>query len=304
VNPDLKASYAHCRKISRRAASSFYLSFFLLPRPQRDAMCALYAFLRRTDDIADADQPLMQREQELQEWRQSLGCALAGDVREPVLAALIDAAQCFAIPHAHFFDSIDGAQMDLTRRRYATFAELEQYCHRVASVVGLACLRIWGCQEPRASQPARQCGLAFQLTNILRDVAEDARRGRIYLPLEDLARCGCREEDILAGRFTAGVQRLIEFEIDRAHAFYDQAGELEALLPRAGRRAWRVMMATYRAILDELARREGNVFGPPLRLSRPRRVWLAVQGLMVVRPREKRQPAQPAPSALLDRRSA
>jgi phytoene synthase len=303
VNADLQASYALCRRIARRAASSFYLSFFLLPRAQRDAMCALYAFLRRTDDIADAHNSLEQRVLALAAWRQAFELALVGDVREPLLPALIDLIERFSIPLEYFRDAIDGAEMDFTRRRYATFAELEEYCRRAASVVGLACIRIWGCRDERAVEPAHQCGLAFQLTNILRDVAEDARRGRIYLPLEDLACCGCHEGDLLAGRLTDGVRRLIEMEIDRAQGCYDRAGDLEPLLPRDGRRAWRVMLVTYRAILDELRRRGGNVFGPPIRLSRWRRVSLAARALMFARP--VRRGDAPSPSlAILDRRSA
>src|SRR5690606_6507278 len=136
------------------------------------------------------------------------------------------------------------AEMDLAQTRYRTFGELQQYCHCVASVVGLACLRIWGCRDERAELLARKCGLAFQLTNILRDVAEDARRDRIYLPLEDLARFGCCEEEILSATPSRDFVRLMQYEVQRAQSLYDEATALGPLLPRDGRRAWQVMMVT------------------------------------------------------------
>jgi len=275
----VKQSYVHCRRVARRAASSFYLSFFLLPKAQRDGMCALYAFLRRTDDIADRDAPTELRREALQRLQTSLTAALRDTTDDPLLPAVVDTMRRFDIPLQYFHDAIDGALMDLDIDRYESFADLDAFCYRAASVVGLACLRIWGCDDPAAENPARKCGTAFQLTNILRDVAEDAARGRIYLPLEDLAHFGCTEEDIFGGRYNENVAQLIAFEAHRAHAFYIEASRLEPLLPRDGRRAWRVMMTTYRAILDELRRRDYNVFGPRVKFSRLKRLSLVCRGL-------------------------
>lgn len=280
MTPEVKASYAHCRRVARRAASSFYLSFFLLPAAQRNAMCALYAFLRHTDDLADSRAPTDDRREALARWRAMLDAALVGNSSEAILTALADTAQRFDIAPRLLHDAIDGAEMDLDTLRYKTFDDLACYCHRVASVVGLACLRIWGCRDERADELACKCGLAFQLTNILRDVAEDARRGRIYLPLEDLARFGCREEQILLIQHDPKLARLMQFEVFRAATLYDEAAELESLLPRDGRRAWRVMMVTYRDILRAIEARDYNVFGPRIRLSRWRRVRLAAGGVL------------------------
>ena len=281
MKTEVQDSYALCRRVARRAASSFYLSFLFLPKPQRDAMCALYAFLRRVDDIADTDAPVSERQQELARWREALDAALAGQWHYPMFPAIEHMVRRYQIPTRYFHDAIDGAEMDLTVDRYATFDELNAYCYRAASVVGLACLRIWGCTDAAAEEPARKCGLAFQLTNILRDVAEDAVRGRIYLPLEDLAHFGCSEEDILNHRNCDRVAQLIAFQANRAHGYYMESAPLESYLPRDGRRAWRVMITTYRAILDELWRRKYNVFGPRLRLTKWQRVSLAVRGLVM-----------------------
>ena len=283
-------SYADCRRIARRSASSFFLSFLLLPKPQRNAMCALYAFLRYTDDIADNPAPLEERRLKLRQWRMQFDDALAGRCDSAILPAVADTIQRFKIPQCYFHDAIDGAEMDLVTNRYETFDELDAFCYRAASVVGLACLRIWGCDDPQAAEPARKCGVAFQLTNILRDIAEDAERGRIYLPLEDIAHFDCTEEDILQRRHSDRIARLICFEANRARSYYIEAARLETLLPRDGRRAWRVMMTTYRAILDELWRRDYNVFGPRVRLSRWQRLSLVARGLWSPQLPWQRQP--------------
>lgn len=300
MNGDVRESYARCRQVARRAGSNFYLSFFLLPSAQRGAMCALYAFLRHTDDLADSDAPLAERREQLHAWRTALDEALAGRFRSPLLPALADTVRRYDIPPQYLYDAIDGAEMDLDTTRYATFADLKGYCHRAASVVGLACLRIWGCSTAEAEQPARRCGVAFQLTNILRDLKEDAARGRIYLPLEDLARFGCPEAELLQARFSANVGRLVQFEVERAHAFYDEAAALQPLLPRDGRRAWRVMMATYREMLRDIEARGGNVFETPIRLGRWRRFRLVAQALLspdsLVRQPSK-SPSPPAASS-------
>ena len=163
MDGQIEVSYAHCRHVARRAASSFYMSFFLLPAAQRNAMCALYAFLRHTDDIADEPAPLDDRRNAMQRWRAALDVAVTGHTNDPILPALVDTLRSHEIPLQYFHDAIEGAMMDLQIDRYATFAELDAYCYRAASVVGLSCLRIWGCRDPQAEEPARQCGLAFSI---------------------------------------------------------------------------------------------------------------------------------------------
>ncbi|HEY2895309.1 MAG TPA: phytoene/squalene synthase family protein, partial [Pirellulales bacterium] len=199
MSDEIAASYAHCRRIARRSASSFYYSFLLLPKPKRQAMCALYAFLRRTDDLGDSAAPAAERRGALVDWRHALVECQAGIYADPILPALAHTVRTFSIPLEYLHAVIDGIETDLEPVAYESFDQLEEYCYRVASVVGLACLRIWGSIHPSAERPARQCGIAFQLTNILRDLGEDAARGRVYLPREDMDRFAYRAEDLKAG---------------------------------------------------------------------------------------------------------
>jgi len=273
-------SYACCTAIARRAASNFYLSFYLLPRQQRQAMCALYAFLRRTDDVGDSPDPVAARRSALCGWRSALEAALAGRFDDPLMPALMDTVARYRIPPRHLFEVIDGVQMDLTIGRYATFAELEHYCHHVASAVGLACIRIWGFHSDEALPAARACGVAFQLTNILRDLGEDAARGRIYLPEEDLERFGYRADELMAGMRDDRFRRLIEFEVDRAESCYRQAAALQQWLSPSGRRVFGAMFTTYERLLHEIARREGDVFTRRIRLSRWQRWGIATRWLL------------------------
>ncbi len=201
----IEASRAFCRQTARRAGSNFHASFFLLSRPKREAMEALYAFMRHTDDLGDSPAPVDARRAALARWRAQVQAALGG-AAEPIAAsvpsppaedpfvallpALIDAVRRFSIPPVHLLAVLDGVAMDLDGRRYETFDELADYCRHVASAVGLACIHIWGFRGEEALEPARKCGVAFQLTNILRDLKEDTARGRLYLPAEDLRQCG------------------------------------------------------------------------------------------------------------------
>jgi phytoene synthase len=284
MNAALAASYAHCRRIARRSGSSFYYSFLLLPRRKRLAMCALYAFLRRTDDVADSDLPLAERRAALAAWRHSLANALAGGDDDPVLPALADVVRSYSLPLEYLSAAIDGAEMDLARTSYATFAELETYCERVASMVGLACLRIWGCQAAEAEPSARVCGVAFQLTNILRDLGEDAARGRVYLPQEDLDRFGYSADDLRAAVRDDRFRRLMRFQIERNERLYAQGAELERWLGPRERRVFASMTAVYRALLAEIKRRDGDVFSRRVRLSRWRKMRIATRSFLFRRP--------------------
>jgi len=273
----LEASYAHCHDIARRSASSFYYSFLLLPERQRRAMCALYAFLRRTDDLGDCDRSVSERRAALVEWRQALHRALSGEHDDPLLPALVDTIHGHGISRAQLEEVIDGVEMDLEPTGYETFAQLETYCHRVASAVGLACLPIWGCTKREALAPARSCGLAFQLTNILRDLKEDADAGRVYLPREEFARFGYSTEDLRAGLRNERFRELMRFQIARAEGFYEAGSQLVSHLSADGRRVFGSMLAVYRTLLAEIKRRDGDVFSTRVKLSRWQKMRIASQ---------------------------
>ena len=214
----LEESYAHCRAVAKKRAKNFYYSFVLMGKDQKNAMCAVYAFMRYCDDLSDepgATRGAMDR------WREALTEALAGRPdSNPAWPGFLDAVARYGIPHRYFFEMIEGVASDLEPRTIATFDELYQYCYRVASVVGLTTIHIFGFTSPEAIPLAEKCGIAFQLTNILRDVREDAEVGRVYLPAEDLARFGVTLDDIREARRTERFGALMEFEIARARAFY------------------------------------------------------------------------------------
>ena len=280
MNSQLAESYAHCQRIARRSGSSFYYSFLLLPKAKRRAMCALYAFLRRTDDLADGDAPAVDRRAALARWRGSLLSALEGTYDDPMLPALAGVVHGYAIPVEYLTAAIDGAEMDLQGTRYETFEQLRRYCELVASMVGLACLRIWGCREPQADGPARNCGVAFQLTNILRDLGEDAARGRVYLPQEDLTRFGYSVDDLRAGVRDERFRRLMQFEIERNERYYADGAQLVRWLRPAERRVFGSMTAVYRGLLAEIKRRDGDVFTRRVGLSKWRKMRIATRFLL------------------------
>src|SRR5579872_4864945 len=201
MTPELERSYEYCKHVAKTQARNFYYSFTVLPPEKRAAMCAVYAFMRYSDDISDEAALTAGKHDQMRRWREALDRAFEGDYGDsPILPAFHDTTQRYAIPKRFFYELIDGAEMDLTRTRYETFDDLYGYCYHVASVVGFVCIHIWGFAGGESTYaPAEACGVAFQLTNILRDVKEDAERGRIYLPLEDLRRFDYSEEDLLRG---------------------------------------------------------------------------------------------------------
>jgi phytoene synthase len=297
-SPDvLRASYRFCRRTSRRAGSSFYAGFLLLPRAKRRAMNALYAFMRHTDDLADNPRPGHLRAQALSEWRAALEHALLGQFDLPggdprqdagshgsrrqtgraLLPALADTVRQFRIPPEHLRAVIDGVETDLNRRRYETFAELRHYCEQVASAVGLACIYVWGFRGPEALQPARKCGIALQLTNILRDVREDAEDDRVYLPLEDLRQCDYSVDDLMRGVADERFARLIALEVARAEQYYREGAELIEWLETDGRRILGMMMATYRALLEKIKCCPQELFTQRIRLSRRRKLRITAR---------------------------
>ncbi|MFI4874957.1 MAG: phytoene/squalene synthase family protein [Blastopirellula sp. JB062] len=250
----LAESYAYCTKAAKKSGSNFVMSFMLLPRPKKEAMYALYAFLRQTDDLGDQPGDTADKRLALQRWRNELNGALAGEAPTDLrLPALVDTVRRYEIPLEYLTAVIDGVESDLTPQPFPTFAESQHYCYQVAAAVGLACLHVWGFQGAAALEPALACGYAFQWTNILRDLHEDAMVGRIYLPQDELARFDVSIEDLVAKRGDEGFQSLMRFQIERAERFYEQAEPLQALLHADGRKIFPAMLRTYRGLLIRIS---------------------------------------------------
>lgn len=267
----------YCRDKAATSGSSFYYSFLFLPRPKREAITAFYAFCREVDDVVDeCHEPQIARTK-LDWWRTELDRLYAGRPEHPVSRALAPAIATFPIAREQLEEIIDGMAMDLDQVRYADYKDLRLYCHRVAGIVGEVAAGIFGASAHATMKYAAQLGLAFQLTNIIRDVGEDARRGRIYLPQEELAEFGVAETDILQTRETDNFRTLMEFQYQRAVATYDQAF---ALLPKVDRKAQRpglIMAAIYRTLLDEIRRDGYPVLHARIALPAPRKLWLAAK---------------------------
>jgi len=275
----LSSSNAWCEHVARREAGNFYHAFRLLPATQRRAMCALYAFMRVADDLTDGPETIAEKTLALANWRRQLDAALAGIYHHPLHPAFHHTVVTYGIPRRYLEDVLDGVGMDLDTDRYDTFTDLYRYCYRVASAVGLACIHIWGFTDARATAYAESAGIALQLTNILRDLGEDAARGRVYLPLEDLERFGYRIEDLKQGRRDARFHELMRFQVERARSYYQSAEPLADLLAPAGRAVFLVMLRTYRGLLGAIEKRGYDVFSSRVRLSRWRKLWLAAQVL-------------------------
>lgn len=259
----VEASYAYCRRLARRRAKNFYYAFVLLDRPRRDAMCALYAFNRHCDDISDEPERFGHGSprEALWAWRRQLEAALAGAPADhPVWPAFQDTVLRFGIPHRYFYDMIEGVMSDLEPRRVRTFEELYHYCYQVAAAVGLSVLYVFGFESSEAPALAEKCGVAFQLTNILRDVQEDAARQRIYLPEEDLARFGVDPAQLRQGVMTESLRRLLRFEAGRARDYYTQAARLVDLVePRSRASLW-ALIRIYSRLLDRIEEADFDVF--------------------------------------------
>jgi phytoene synthase len=271
----LSEAYVYCQEVTRRSSSNFYYAFRLLPPERRQALCAVYAFCRFVDDIAD-DAGRRDPRGLLARWRAELERAYDDTATHPIGRALAASVRRFPIPAQHFLDLIRGVELDLERRRYATFDELYEYCYLVASTVGLICIEIFGHRHASAREYAIDLGIAFQLTNILRDVMEDAARGRIYLPLEDLRRFDCSEDDLLRGRYSPRVGALMAFECGRARAYYLRAVGALAAQDRASLAPAEAMRLIYERLLARIEARHFDVFGPKVTLPRYEKVTLAL----------------------------
>ena len=297
MTSQLDAAYSECRRITRSSARNFKYAFLILPAAKRDALCAVYAFMRRADDLSDdpgCSAP--ERRQKLDCWRDALHRAVAGEMTEdPVLLALADAQQRFQIPLELFDCLIEGTEMDIPPQeqlsamapaiRYHTFEDLRRYCYHVASVVGLICIRIFGYQDREAETLAERCGLAFQLTNIIRDVREDAAMGRVYLPEEDLTRFGHSVSDLAPARLSNGFQPqslrpVLEFEAERARDLYRSADHLLPLIDKHSRPALWVLVEIYRRLLEKIARNGYDVFSQRVSLSTAEKLSVLSRGFL------------------------
>jgi 15-cis-phytoene synthase len=269
----LAEDYARCADITRQASSNFYYAFMLLQPERRRALHAVYAFCRFVDDVAD-DDTVANPAELLTRWRDELRNVYAGTPTRSVSRALADNVDRFNIPQRYFDEVIDGVEMDLSRRRYQTFDELLLYCRRVASAVGLICIEIFGYANPATRLYAEKLGLAFQLTNIIRDVREDAQRGRIYLPLEDLQRFGVTESELLGGAYNDRFRALMAFEALRARDLYNEAARTLPPEDRSAMLSAEAMRLIYSALLEQIVRSNYRVFDRRHRLSTPLKLYL------------------------------
>lgn len=279
MKPELSASYKSAEAVAR-GRSNFYYSFVVLPAEKRRAFCAVYAFMRHCDDISDGNDGLNAKSEMLRRWRAQLDSAPSDAPGEnSILPAFRDTLANFSIPADYFHWIIDGAEMDLSICQYETFDDLYKYCFNVASAVGLVCLQIFGFTEPRAKKYAEQCGVAFQLTNILRDVKEDAERGRIYLPLEDLRKFGYSPEELQKGVADERFRNLMRFESERARKYYRSARNLLPLVEKTSKPALWAMIQIYERILDRIVQKQFDVFRHPIHLTNSEKLSIALKAL-------------------------
>jgi len=265
----------YCQQKAAASGSSFYYSFLFLPQERRRAITALYAFCREVDDVVDETADAQLAATKLAWWRTELAGLFAGNPQHPVSRALAPFLEKYSLERENLNDIIDGMEMDLTQSRYLDWANLERYCHRVAGVVGLLAARIFGYRDPRTLEYARELGIAFQLTNIIRDVGEDARKNRIYLPMEDLKRFNVTAADILHAKETPEFRALMEFETARAKDFYGKAFAALPAVDRKSQRAGLIMAAIYRTLLDEIERDGWHVLTQRISLTPLRKFWIA-----------------------------
>ena len=265
----------YCQQKAASSGSSFYYSFLFLPPNRRRAITALYAYCREVDDVVDECLDPQVAATTLVWWRQELDRLYAGTPQHPVTQALLPVLSEFNLPQEQLLEIIDGMEMDLQQSRYLDFKALSLYCYRVASVVGLLAAEIFGFTDRRTQKYAHDLGMAFQLTNIIRDVGEDARRGRVYLPLDELKRFDVPLADILNARYSDNFKRLMEFQIERAEHYYAQAMSQLPEIDRKTQRPGLVMAAIYRTVLDEIKRDGCQVLSQRTSLTPLRKLWIA-----------------------------
>jgi squalene synthase HpnC len=288
-------SYERCHQIARAAHSNFYYAFLLLTKQRRNALAALYAFMRLVDDVADEGNDFAEKQRGLAKWRAALDAAVTGEAQffdgtgvlesetsslhraGEVLPALVDTMRHYNMPTRYLHDLISGAEMDLTLRAYPTFERLREYCYRVAGTVGLTCTHVFGFTDPHALDLAEKLGLAFQLTNIIRDVRDDHLLGRVYLPEEDLVRYNVSAEDFGRTEATLGMRELLRFEAERAWQYYEEGAALLGLIPPESRPALWLLVHTYSSLLGHIESVDFAVFGERVRLSRTEKLLFIAQ---------------------------
>jgi squalene synthase HpnC len=289
---EIAASYSECHKIAKTAHSSFYPAFFLLPKPKRDGIMALYAFMRLIDDVSDGGVDLASKQRGLARWRSALDEAVTGHSQafdgnavkplptdflkgeREILPALVDTIERYKMPPRYLHDLISGAEMDLTIQTYPSFERLKEYCYRVAGTVGLTCVHIFGFQNSRAVELSEKLGLSFQLTNIIRDVHEDYGLGRVYIPEEDLQHFHVLEEDLGRNEASLGVRELLRFEADRAWKLYEDGAQLLGLIEEDSRATLWLLVHTYSALLARIESVDFAVFGKRVRLTKAEKLKL------------------------------
>ena len=287
----LAVAYSVCRGITRREAKNFYYAFMVLPKPKRRALCAVYAFMRRCDDISDDTiLSIRERRDKLESWLNDVHRALAGQpTDDPVLLALTDTQRRFRIPPELLDQLAFGTAMDVQQEpehpggltvQYRTFDELYVYCYRVASVVGLVCIRVFGYRDAGAEPLAERLGLAFQLTNIIRDVKEDAAMGRVYLPQEDLVNYGISADEFRAASDPARFRMLLAMEADRAREYYASGEELIPLIDEDSQPALWVLATIYRSLLEKIALKQYDVFSEKVRLTTREKLMILGKGFV------------------------
>lgn len=265
------------KNIARKSSSSFYYAFNLLPTDKREAMNTVYAFCRETDDIIDeGNLPDELKYEKLRKWRIELGKAFSGNSDYSLLNRLGKTIQKFNIPYEPFFELLKGMEMDLQRNRYLTFDDLQLYCYRVASTVGLVCIEIFGYKHKSAKDFAINLGIALQLTNILRDVKKDSQSGRIYLPQKDLIRFNYTEDDILSQNYNENFIELMRFEAERAKEYFSKATENLNLEDKGGMFAARAMQHIYRKLLEKIIHADYDVYQKNIKVSKVEKVGIAL----------------------------
>ena len=264
---ELELAYSHCQRVTKENARNFYYTFRPMPAAKRRAMYAVYAYCRLCDDIADGELPIGEKYQGFEGVRRNLQASEPSGEDAPMFRALRHAAQDYQIPYSYFEEILQGVEMDMVKTRFATFDELREYCYKVASVVGLVCIRIFGFEDAKAKEYAVDMGLAMQLTNILRDVKEDAERDRIYIPQDEMSRFGYTEDELKQCAVTDAFRSLMEYQSARARRYFESSRRLFPLISSDARTCPKLMHATYSGILERIELAGFNVFERRIGLS-------------------------------------
>lgn len=277
MSAELDKAYQYCTQLTKKEARNFYYAFITLPNKKRKAIHAVYAFSRLCDDIADECNPLKYKVEGLNKLKRYLKECYAGNPKGYVFSALGDCSSEFQIPLQYFEDIIEGVEIDLHKTRYDDFNSLKSYCYKVASVVGLICINVFGYSKPEAKEYAINLGLAMQLTNIIRDIKEDAERGRIYIPLDELSQFGYSEEELIKGLETEAFRKLMMFQTNRAREYFAKGRLLIPLLPIRSRACPAILAGIYSALLDKIEREEFKVFHKRIGLNLTKKLLIMIR---------------------------